>query len=123
MMVVMVDMSIGRSLVLPANTTASRTSIPFCLLMLAIFGFLLVSFIIDSMLILLGGGAKAFGKSLSDEAQRSSSSGDSDSGYDRWGYDENGSAHKLENIGGGYARDSDGRRWKSDGGSKYHLDE
>ena len=94
-----------------------------CLLMLAIFGFLLVSFIIDSMLILLGGGAKAFGESLSDEAQRSSSSGDSDSGYDRWGYDENGSAHKLENIGGGYARDSDGRRWKNDGGSKYHLDE
>ena len=95
----------------------------FCLLMLAIFGILLVSFIIDSMLLIFGAGAKAAGESISAEARHSSSSDDSDSGFDHWGYDENGSAHKLENIGGGYARDSSGRRWKNDGGTKYHLDE
>lgn len=45
------------------------------------------------------------------------------SGPDQFGYDENGSACKLEVTGGGYARDDYGRRWRNDGGTKWHLDE
>lgn len=47
----------------------------------------------------------------------------SGSGPDQVGYDETGSACKLEETGGGYARDDYGRRWKNDGGPKWHLDE
>ncbi len=41
---------------------------------------------------------------------------------DQYGYDGS-SAFKLEDMGGGYARDGAGRRWKNEGGSNWSLDE
>lgn len=45
------------------------------------------------------------------------------SGVEQYGYDENGSQHTMRDIGGGYAKDENGNRWKNGGGSKWHLDE
>ncbi len=52
----------------------------------------------------------------------SRSSGSSGS-VEQYGYDENGSQYTMRDVGGGYARDDNGRRWKNDGGSKWSLDE
>lgn len=65
------------------------------------------------------------GSLLSGSGSRSSSSrsGQSSGGVEQYGYDENGSQYTMRDIGGGYARDDNGRRWKNDGGSKWSLDE
>ena len=47
----------------------------------------------------------------------------SDQQVEQYGYDENGSQHTMRNIGGGYARDDYGRRWKNAGGSNWEKDE
>lgn len=60
--------------------------------------------------------------SLFSSGTSGASDSSSDSGPDQFGYDGS-IAYKLKKTGGGYAHDDSGRRWKSDGGSKWHLDE
>lgn len=110
------DMAIGVGKWLLYSVLATAAS----LIILAIVGILLIGLIIDLALLLFSGGIEG---ALSSSGGSSSSSSSSES--DLWGYDENGSAHKLTKTGGGYARDEQGRQWTNidGGGNKYRLDE
>ncbi len=54
---------------------------------------------------------------------KGSSSSSSSSEPQEYGYDENGSQHRIKRSGGGYGFDEDGRRWKNESGSKWSPDE
>lgn len=70
------------------------------------------------VLLLIGSLLSGSGHSSSGNRSRGASDG-----VEQYGYDENGSQYTMRDIGGGYARDDNGRRWKNDGGSKWSLDE
>lgn len=89
-------------------------------LVLGYLGSVILLFLVLTLLVvfLLSGGIGAI---LKGEGG-SPGSNPSTASADQFGFDGS-SANKLENLGGGYGRDRDGRRWKNEGGSKWSLDE
>lgn len=106
-----IGVAVGRSLLLLAYMLGA--------LVLGYVGSVVLLFLVLILLVvfLLSGGIGGLLKGAGGASGSSSSTKP-----DQFGYDGS-SAYKLEDTGGGYARDSAGRRWKNEGGSKWHLDE